>query len=320
MRVLFLMVLYAGLCYASSDQENIETLMDNVLVLRVPYGVSSTKYVPLSCGEAYQNQPVVWKKDGEIIPDLQGNQVKVLVKDLDGGNYTCHLSPDGEYLNYTVILIQIDPANRTYILEKKSHKEGHISCSASNYRDSFHCSWTRTQYRQNAAVLLVKAERHSENISCELDANGSGIHCQDSNCPYKEEQHSISITIYIYNSALLEAYTKVFYLRDIVKPEKVQNLQISNERVFSWEYPESWEKPCTYFGLQFHVKVVKKGFNCDSENNITLNTTQETKYEVNVKTKKFVFCVRANDKFTNGPFSDWNQCIVDKETMSCAST
>lgn len=54
----------------------------------------------------------------EIEPALQGNQVKVLVEEMNGGNYTCHLGPDGEYLNHTVILIQLDPDNRTVILEE----------------------------------------------------------------------------------------------------------------------------------------------------------------------------------------------------------
>lgn len=36
---------------------------------------------------------------------------------------------------------------------------GHIHCSAPNYKGSFHCSWTRTRSRSNAALLLVKAER-----------------------------------------------------------------------------------------------------------------------------------------------------------------
>ncbi len=37
-----------------------------VVVLRVPYGVGSRVYVPLTCGEAYQDQPVFWKKNGKI--------------------------------------------------------------------------------------------------------------------------------------------------------------------------------------------------------------------------------------------------------------
>lgn len=62
----------------------------------------------------------------DLKPALQGNQVKVLVEEMDGGNYTCHLGPDGEYLNHTVILIQLDPDNRTVILEEKSPEEGKI--------------------------------------------------------------------------------------------------------------------------------------------------------------------------------------------------
>nr|QAB02673.1 IL-12p40 [Lateolabrax maculatus] len=321
MRTVFLVVLYAALCYASSDssQENIETLMDNVLVLRVPYGLGTRVNVPLTCGEAYENQPVFWQKNGVVVePALQGNQVNVLVEEMDGGNYTCHLGPGGEYLNHTVILIQLDPDNRTVILEEKSPADGHIHCSAPNYKGSFHCTWTRTRSRSNAAVLLVKAERHLEKIPCELDADGSGLHCQDASCPYKEEQHRISLTIYIHSYSRLEAYTKAFYLREIVRPEKLPNLHISNGNVFSWDYPDSWEKPCTFFGLQFQVKVVHSGHSCSSEEHeIMHTTTEDTKYEVNVKTKKYVFCVRAQDKFTSGPFSHWSKCIVNRQNVNC---
>ncbi|XP_042355896.1 interleukin-12 subunit beta [Plectropomus leopardus] len=317
MRALFLMVLYAGLCYASAvtDKDNVEILMDNVLVLRVPDDQSTREYVQLSCGEAYENQPVVWKKNGEELePALQGNQVKVLVEEMNGGNYTCHRGPDGEYLNHTVILVQLDPDNRTVILEEK---DGHIHCSAPNYKGSFHCTWKRTRSRSNAAVLLVKAERNSEKISCELDADGSGILCQDASCPYREEQHQISLTIYIHSDSRLEAYTKAFYLREIVKPDALPNLHISNGKVFSWSYPDSWERPCTYFGLQFQVKVVQKGLSCHSDALILLAMTQETKYEVNIKSNKYVFCVRAQDKHTSGPFSHWSHCTVDKNKVDC---
>lgn len=62
----------------------------------------------------------------EVNPALQGNQVKVLVEEMNGGNYTCHLGPDGEYLNHTLILVQLDPDNRSIILEEKSPEEGKI--------------------------------------------------------------------------------------------------------------------------------------------------------------------------------------------------
>ncbi|XP_037544207.1 interleukin-12 subunit beta-like [Nematolebias whitei] len=212
---LFLVILCSGLCFASDDY-NIERLMDNVVVLRVPYVYGNTMEVHLSCGEVYQNQPVLWKKDGaELSPALQGNHITVLVKEMNGGNYTCHSSPNGEYLNHTVILVQLDPDNRTVILEEKSPEEGHIHCTAPNYKGSFHCTWKKTQHRSHAAVLLVKANRDMDEISCEPEADGSGVHCQDANCPYKEEKHRISLTVYIHSYSRLEAYTKSFYLREI---------------------------------------------------------------------------------------------------------
>ncbi|CAJ1063601.1 interleukin-12 subunit beta [Xyrichtys novacula] len=320
MRTLFLVVLCAALCYASSDdnQPDVETLMSNVLVLRVPHGKGSRVYVNLTCGEAYQNQPVFWKKNGEALkPALQGNQVRVLVVEMIAGNYTCHHSPDGQYLNHTMILVQLDPDNRTVILQEKSPKEGHIQCSAPNYKGSFHCSWTRTPDRSNAAVLMVKAERYLEKIPCVLDADGSGVHCQDTNCQHNEEQNSISITVYMYSYSRLEAYTKTFYLRDIVRPAKLPNLRISDGRLFSWSYPESWEKPCSYFRLQFQVKVVRNGQSCTDEHPILQNTTEHAQYEVNLKTRRYVFCVRAQDKFTSGPFSHWSNCTVNQAKVEC---
>ncbi|XP_072230872.1 interleukin-12 subunit beta [Leuresthes tenuis] len=320
MHLLFLTLLWAGLCSATTDSplDNLETLMDNVVVLRVPYIQGTMAEVPLTCGEAYQSKSVLWKKNGkELTPALQGNQVKALVREMNGGNYSCHLSSNGEYLNHTTILVQLDPDNRTVILEEKSPEEGHIHCSAPNYKGSFHCTWTRTQFRSHAAVLLVKAERSTDEIPCVVDADGSGVHCLYVNCPYKEEQHRITLTVHMHSYSRLEAYTKSFYLREIVRPAVLQNLRVSNGKVFSWDYPDSWEKPCTFFGLHFQVKTVPSGHSCNSEELIANSTTDETKYEVNIRTKKYVFCVRSQDKHTMGPWSDWSQCVVNKHHVMC---
>ncbi|KAM9846770.1 interleukin-12 subunit beta [Aulostomus maculatus] len=291
--------------------------MDNVLVLRIPYGQATKVNVPLTCGEAHENKPVFWKKNGEELkPALQGNQVNAVVEEMDGGNYTCHLSSDGQYLNHTIIMVQINPDNRAVILEG-SLKAGYIHCSADNYKGSFHCKWQRTKHRSQASVLLVKADRYLETIPCDLDADGSGLHCRDVNCSYKEEQHHITLTVYIHNFFRLEAYTKTFYLREIVRPAKIPNLRRTADNMFQWDYPESWEEPCSYFGLQFHIKVVKKGELCTSPQSIKSTTIDETKYEVNLKTKKYSFCVQAQDKHTNGPWSTWSQCMVDQGTVTC---
>lgn len=314
------MLLCATLCSASFDspQENIETLMDNVVILHVSSNQGSKEMVPLTCGDDYQNVPVFWKKNGmELQQPLQGNQVEVLVEEMIGGNFSCHLSRTGEYLNHTVILIQPEPNNRSVILEERSPEEGHIHCSALNYEGSFHCTWTRSQLRSKAPVLLVKADRFKEKIFCELDADGSGVHCQDANCSHKEEHYRITLTLYIHSFSLLEVYTKSFYLREIVKPAELPNLRLSQGKMFSWDHPTSWSKPCTFFPLQYQVKVVPNGQQCTSEEHIMERLTDETNFEVNVKTKRFVFCVRAQDKYTRGQWSNWSQCIVNKDFVHC---
>ncbi|KAM9729072.1 interleukin-12 subunit beta [Menidia menidia] len=313
-------LLCANLCWASTDghPENLDVLMDNVVVLRVPQTEGSMVEVPLTCGEDYQSMSVFWRKNGrELVPSLIGNKVKVLVKEMNGGNYTCHLSSNGEYLNHTMVLVQLDQNNRTVILEEISPDQGYIHCSALNYKGSFHCTWTKTQFRSHAAVLLVRAERFMEEIPCELDADGAGVRCQDTNCPYSEEQQPISLTLYMSSYFRMEAYTKSFYLREIVSPDKLPNLQVSDGKVFTWDYPDSWEKPCSFFGLQFQVNLVPHGHSCSSEELIANKTTDKTEYEVNVKTKKYVFCVRAQDKYTQGPWNPWSTCIVNKHEVRC---
>ncbi|XP_003971100.3 interleukin-12 subunit beta [Takifugu rubripes] len=316
MNFLFLVVLFGGVCYASSDV-SIEPLVDHVVVLKVPHRGRTEEEVPLVCGRDNLTQDVFWKKDGmELNPPLKGNRITVLVEEMEGGNYSCHLSPGGQYLNHTIIFIQLDSEERV-ILKEKSPEEGHIHCSAPNYTGPFRCSWTRADSRSNAAVLLLQATRNGQQIPCELDAGGSGVLCQDNSCSYKEEQHHILFTIHVHSYSRLETYTKAFYLKDIVRPGALSNLQMDNAKVFSWSYPDSWEKPCSFYGLNFQYRVVRHNHPCDSNTAILVNTTDDTKFEVNVKAKKYVFCVRAQDKYTQGPFGPWSSCVVTKEEAGC---
>lgn len=39
-----------------------------------------------------------------------------------------------------------------------------------------------------------------------------------------------------------------------------------------------------------------------------LNTTSETRFEVDVPDEDYIFCVQAQDNVTNGPFGPWNNC------------
>ncbi|KAJ0061668.1 hypothetical protein NL108_005811, partial [Boleophthalmus pectinirostris] len=141
----------------------------------------------------------------------------------------------------------------------------YIHCWTPNYRGDFQCSWTRSMDRSDATVLLVKGHRDEEPVSCVVKPDGSGMRCVDNNCPYKEEQHRISLTVYMKSVFRLEAFTKKFYLREIVTPAPPRELQLTNGSVFTWDYPESWERPCSYFSLLFNVRVVRNGENCHSD-------------------------------------------------------
>uniref|UniRef100_A0A8C6SNL0 Interleukin-12 beta central domain-containing protein n=1 Tax=Neogobius melanostomus TaxID=47308 RepID=A0A8C6SNL0_9GOBI len=242
-------------------------------------------------------------------PELQGNRIQVTVREWRGGNYTCHLGPEGAPLNYTLVMVQLEPDNRTVILEER----GYIHCSTPNYRGSFHCSWSRTQGRSDAAVL------NQETVRCEVDPDGSGMKCDDSDCPYKEEQYRIILTVYMYSEARLEGYSKAFYIRDIANlpliiPKAVSLtccITLMVQFVYM-DYPETWEKPCSFFSLLFQVKVVKGVHNrhsCDSHENILNDTTSKTQYEVSTQSKRYVFCVRAQDRHTGGPWGHWNHCM-----------
>lgn len=65
---------------------------------------------------------------GVVDPDLQGNRVTAAVEEMNGGNYTCHLSPDGKYLNHTTVLVQLD-SDRTVILRSSADGENHSTDS-----------------------------------------------------------------------------------------------------------------------------------------------------------------------------------------------
>ncbi|KAJ3589930.1 hypothetical protein NHX12_010770 [Muraenolepis orangiensis] len=246
-----------------------------LLVLKVPVDSNSKVNITLVCGDAYKNQSVVWKKNGDTTGKV-GNQVNILVKEtVGGGNYS---------------------------------STKHIHCSGHNY-SGFHCRWSKSRSSPEATVLLVKAERNSSEIDCEVEAGGAGVWCHERTCETKEEQHLIEFHLYIYSNTWLEVYPASFYMRDIVSPAGVANLRKESANKFHWDEPASWEKPCSFYKLQYQVKVqFKANTSCDSmlDNEDTLIALiEEKKYTVALKQKKYTFCVQAKAMFTTAPWGEW---------------
>ncbi|KAJ7997273.1 hypothetical protein DPEC_G00227260 [Dallia pectoralis] len=224
--MLLLNVLYLILQVASGSQhEIIETLMPNVLVLKVDLDVFFETNVPLSCGEAHQDTDVTWRKNGS--PVGSGNQITVKVEEMLAGNYSCH-NQNGDYLNHTLVLVQDNQSHnrKRRILKEynENDKNEYIRCLARNYSGMFHCSWKKSLHRNSASVVLVQAARFSgSNVSCYVDANSAGLTCEDTeSCPYSEEVSHINLTVYFRTNFLLEEYTTTpFLIREIVRPDTV---------------------------------------------------------------------------------------------------
>ncbi|XP_077360732.1 interleukin-12 subunit beta [Festucalex cinctus] len=301
---------------ADSQHRSTVVLMDNVLVGTIPYK-NATSHIPLTCGSAHQHKAVFWKRNGEEIqPSLLGEQVSVEVIETVGGNFSCHLSSSGDYLNHTLVLIQVNQDEERVILDDQGPGEGAIHCWASNYNGSFRCTWIRNKFRNDAYVLMVKAQRMSQALPCQWDPNGSEASCQDSACSYREEEERVSVSVYMVSSFMLEIYTKSFYLRDIVRPEAVGVHAVGGKR-FQWSYPESWQRPCTFFGLAFQVKVVGGSHSCNTQHNILTAETDASSFLVDVRDANYTFCVRGQDKHTRGPWGPWSQCRMNGEHAHC---
>ncbi|XP_071195723.1 interleukin-12 subunit beta-like isoform X1 [Salvelinus alpinus] len=316
MNMLLHHVVYLILHVASSSQygtETIETLMPNVKVVKVDLRIFTETQVPLLCGDSYQDTEVIWMKDSER--EGHGNQIKVKVEEMMGANYSCH-NAAGDYLNHTLVLVQDIPSpNRTRRVLEKSHdtdENEYIRCLAKNYNGTFHCFWKKTKYRTSAVVALVQVGQFSgRNFSCSVHSDGAGLTCEDlDSCSFAEEVSRIDLTVYFRSNYLLEDYTVTpFYIREIVKTDKIHITKVEGN-TFQWEYPATWSLPRSYYPLTFQVKVVHARDSCDSEKQVLLKETKETKLTVVHSSKKYRFCLRAKDELVDCPWCQWTHYEV----------
>lgn len=119
----------------------------------------------------------------ELNPPLRGNRVTVLVEEMEGGNYSCHLSPGGQYLNHTVIYIQLDSEKRI-ILKERSPEEGRFretecvlcvfeSCggSKSSSEPPRAHPLLSTQLHQPVSLFLVKSNQQTQRCCGPITGN-----------------------------------------------------------------------------------------------------------------------------------------------------
>ncbi|XP_056587616.1 interleukin-12 subunit beta [Triplophysa dalaica] len=297
-KIIFL-ILQSVLQFASST--SLRVIKPNVLALEVK-DLSSSQ-VSLHCGEQDELEDIHWERNGESIPE-RGNHITVTIDGLRGGNFTCH-KPNGELLNYTLLLVHPVQFPRGGILTQSDDRE-FVTCIAKNYSGHFHCFWKWHRERSERAVVYFSAIRNSIVLNCTVDADISGVTCIDMDyCPYSEESRSISLTLLVRNLYRLEEHHRSFLITDIVQPDKVTFNKIKDD-VFEWHPPETWSFPCSFFPLSYEVKVIPHNHSCNfNGNRVDQHETNETHYTVNTR-KSYIFCVRAQDLFTKRAWSDWS--------------
>ncbi|XP_058253438.1 interleukin 12Ba isoform X2 [Hemibagrus wyckioides] len=296
--------------------ESYWTLKANELVVDEDMDKYGTKVlVPLVCGEAFEGQKIIWKREGREELPFQGNRVFVMVEERQGGTYTCY-STEGNYLNHTLVLVQW----RYRKIIKGTPERGYVHCSTNNYSGFFQCFWTWDESRSGKVALIKITRSHTAgNTSCNLDSNAGSITCQDhAFCPYAEEIDHINLTIYFRSNYVIETYYLQFRISDIVRPDMVRFKMKSN--ILELQYPKSWSTPFSYFPLRFQVKEIrcqkKRICDCSNQRSSNVDLTQEQQWPLK---KGVTVCVRAQDGLANSSWGEWNQFKWQKtaQEMHC---
>ncbi|KAM5299501.1 interleukin-12 subunit beta [Ctenodactylus gundi] len=238
----------------------------------------------------------------------------------NAGRYTCHKG--GKVLSRSLLLLHKKEAGiwSTDILKhQKEHKtKTFLKCEATNYSGHFTC-WWRTAISTDAK-FNVKSSKGSSDLrgvtcgaatfSTERDEEDQkeykkySVVCQeDSACPAAEESLPIEVVVDAVHKLKYENYTSSFFIRDIIKPDPPKNLQLkplksSHQVEVSWEYPDTWSTPHSYFSLTFSVQVLIK----NKEKNRLFTD----------KTSAIVPChkgadvrVQARDRYYSSSWSEW---------------
>ncbi|XP_041846495.1 interleukin 12Ba [Melanotaenia boesemani] len=335
MNLSFFILICSFVQVISPNPRSYWTLLPNILVVDVD-GTQGQQ--PLSClefpevllGRDNQSHNIYWKKNGKERAERGNSYLVQLIESSGGGNYTCH-NTEGSLLNYTEVLIRQVETKRWRILVKTA-EEDYLKCSAQNYNGDFQCSWTWHSSRVGK-VAFIKVRRASDenntqcsvdasnqhwicssvhsNFSCSVDSNGRGIYCRDEqHCPYAEEIQQIHITIDVRTEHfLLESYSTLFFLSEIVKPDKVIIGKV-NTTVVEWSYPNSWNRPHSYFPLTFQIAQLRHGCRkCDdpcTDSNPTKTSDFTDICQYKVKHSAKAVCVRAKDALCNSQWSEWS--------------
>nr|XP_010991111.2 interleukin-12 subunit beta [Camelus dromedarius] len=319
-----LVVSWFSLVLLASPIMAIWELEKNVYVVELDwYPDAPGETVVLTC-DTPEEDGITWTSDHSSEVLGSGKTLTIQVKEFgDAGQYTCHKG--GEVLSHSLLLLhkKEDGVWSTDIL-KKDQKEPKsktfLKCEAKNYSGHFTCWWLTAV--STDLKFIVKSSRGSSDprgVTCgaaTLSAERVGVEhrdcwkytveCQEgSGCPAAEESLPIELVVEAVHKLKYENYSSSFFIRDIIRPDPPKNLQLkplknSRHVEVSWEYPDTWSTPHSYFSLMFCVQVQGKHKREKKDKLFVDQTSAKVTCPKDASIR-----VQARDRYYSSSWSEW---------------
>ncbi|XP_046521487.1 interleukin-12 subunit beta [Equus quagga] len=278
--------------------------------------------VVLTCNTP-EEEGIIWTsaQSNEVLGS--GKTLTIQVKEFgDAGQYTCHKG--GEVLSHSHLLLhkKEDGVWSTDILkdQKESKNKTFLKCEAKNYSGRFTCWWlTAISTDLKFSVKSSRGSSDPRGVTCgaatlsaervsvdDREYKKYTVECQEgSACPAAEESLPIEIVVDAVHKLKYENYTSGFFIRDIIKPDPPKNLQLkplknSRQVEVSWEYPETWSTPHSYFSLTFSIQVQGKNKK-ERKDRLFMDETSATV----TCHKDGQIRIQARDRYYSSSWSEW---------------
>ncbi|XP_006864982.1 PREDICTED: interleukin-12 subunit beta [Chrysochloris asiatica] len=318
-----LVISWCALVLLASPLMAMWELEKNVYIVELDwYPDAPGELVVLTCDTA-EEDGITWlsEQKGEVVGS--GKTLTIQVKEFgDAGRYTC--KKGDEILSHSLLLLhkKEDGIWSTDILkdQKEPKSKTFLKCEAKNYSGRFTCWWlTAISTDLKFSVKSSRGSSDPQGVTCgavtlseeklrvdHREYKKYMVECQeDSTCPAAEESLPIEITVEAIHKLKYENYITSFFIRDIIKPDPPKNLQLkplanSRRMEVSWEYPDTWSTPHSYFSLTFCIqvqgknKIEKKERSCMDKTSAKVICHKDTKIQV-----------QARDRYYSSFWSEW---------------
>nr|AAK83061.1 interleukin-12 p40 subunit [Meriones unguiculatus] len=319
-------------------------LEKNVYVVEMDWRSGANESVVLTCDTSEEGD-ITWTKDQTTKVEQSGKTVTIEVKDFnEAGQYTCHKG-DQTLSHFRLLLHKKKNgywSNEILKQDKNSENQTFLKCEAANYSGRFTCSWLVERTDLKFSIKNSSSSPDSRAVTCgavsltaekvkgdEKDGKLKqySVTCQeDITCPTAEETVPIGLVLEAQEQNKYENYSTSFFIRDIITPDPPKNLKVKplkNDKVeVSWEYPDSWSTPHSYFALKFYVWTESnkenkmRNTNSNKENKMRNACIQNGTWLVDttstkVRCKDGRVCVEAQDRYYNSLYSK-HACVPCK--------